>query len=112
MTSTTGTPNGFPPSGTQTAGAKNPRSHRRGLSGFFGVGGVGLLTYIGEYASYIVVLAFLSDKLTISFGFTAGFALIGTISGVYLVLSGLVAIPIGYLSDKYGRRRFTLIICL
>jgi len=64
------------------------------LSGFFGVGAVGLLTYIGEYASYIVVLAFLSDKLTFSFGLGfSGYALIGTISGAYLVLSGLVAIP-------------------
>jgi MFS family permease len=83
------------------------------LSGFFGVGAVGLLTYIGEYASYIVVLAFLSDKLTISFGLgTTGYAFIGTISGAYLVLSGLVAIPIGHLSDKYGRRRFTIIGCV
>ncbi len=78
-----------------------------------GVGAVGLLTYIGEYASFIVVLAFLSDKLTVSFGLgTAGYALIGTISGVYLVLSGLIAIPIGHLSDKYGRRRFTILGCL
>ena len=94
-------------------GARNPRGPRRGLSGFFGVGAVGLLTYIGEYASYIVVLAFLSDKLTFSFGLgTSGYALIGTISGAYLVLSGLVAIPIGHLSDKYGRRRFTIIGCV
>jgi MFS family permease len=90
-----------------------PRGNRRGLSSFFGVGGVGLLTYIGEYASYIVVLAFLSDKLTVSFGLgTSGYALIGTISGAYLVLSGLAAIPIGHLSDKYGRRRLTIIGCL
>ena len=83
------------------------------MSSFFGVGAVGLLTYIGEYASYIVVLAFLSDKLTISFGLgTSGYALIGTISGAYLVLSGLIAIPIGHLSDKYGRRRFTIIGCV
>jgi MFS family permease len=84
-----------------------------GLSPFLGVGAVGLLTYIGEYASYIVVLAFLSDKLTVSFGLgTRGYALVGTISGAYLVLSGLIAIPIGHLSDKYGRRRFTMIGCI
>jgi MFS family permease len=87
-------------------------SRRGGLSPFLGVGAVGLLTYIGEYASYIVVLAFLSDKLTITFGLgTRGYALVGTISGAYLVLSGLVAIPIGHLSDKYGRRRFTMVGC-
>lgn len=91
------------------ASAKSSRFMKR----FAGVGAVGLLTYIGEYASYIVVLAFLSDKLTVSFGLgTAGYALIGTISGAYLVLSGLIAIPVGHLCDKYGRRRFTVIGCL
>ena len=91
------------------ASTKSSRFMKR----FAGVGAVGLLTYIGEYASYIVVLAFLSDKLTIDFGLgTAGYALIGTISGAYLVLSGLIAIPVGHLCDKYGRRRFTMIGCL
>ncbi len=89
------------------------RSAPRAMKRLAGVGAVGLLTYIGEYASFIVVLAFLSDQLTISFGLgTSGYALIGTISGAYLVLSGLIAIPVGHLCDKYGRRRFTIIGCL
>ncbi len=60
--------------------------------------------------SFIVVLAFLSDKLTGIFGLGLyGFGLIGTISGIYLVISGLIAIPIGHLCDKYGRRLFTIL---
>src|SRR3989449_10693691 len=77
---------------------------------FGGVSSVAFLTYLGEYMSFIVVLAFLSDKLTITFGLGLyGFGLIGTISGVYLVISGLIAIPIGHLCDKYGRRLFTIL---
>src|SRR5207247_8715375 len=77
---------------------------------FCGVSSVAFLTYLGEYMSFIVVLAFLSDKLTITFGLGLyGFGLIGTISGVYLVVSGLIAVPIGHLCDKYGRRLFTIL---
>src|SRR3989454_2108665 len=77
---------------------------------FGGVSSVAFLTYLGEYMSFIVVLAFLSDKLTVTFGLGLyGFGLIGTISGVYLVVSGLIAIPIGHLCDKYGRRLFTIL---
>src|SRR2546428_14180026 len=61
---------------------------------FGGVSSVAFLTYLGEYMSFIVVLAFLSDKLTVTFGLGLyGFGLIGTISGAYLVVSGLIAIP-------------------
>src|SRR3989442_2706970 len=77
---------------------------------FGGVSSVAFLTYLGEYMSFIVVLAFLSDKLTVTFGLGLyGFGLIGTISGAYLVVSGLIAIPIGHLCDMYGRRLFTIL---
>ncbi|HEV2137501.1 MAG TPA: MFS transporter [Nitrososphaerales archaeon] len=80
---------------------------------FGGVGAVSFLTYLGEYTSYLVVLAFISDKLTSGFGLGLfGYGLVGPISGAYLVTSGLVAVPIGHLSDKYGRRRFTVLGCL
>ena len=71
------------------------------------------LTYVGEYASFIIVLAFLSDKLTITFGLgTFGYAFVGLISGGFLVSSGLVAIGMGHLADKYGRRKLMIIGCL
>ncbi len=77
---------------------------------FGGVSSVAFLTYLGEYMSFIIVLVFLSDKLTVTFGLGLyGFGLIGTISGVYLVVSGLIAVPIGHLCDKYGRRLFTIL---
>jgi len=76
---------------------------------FGGVSSVGFLSYVGEYASYIVVLAFISDKLTINFGLgDFGYLLIGTLSSAYLVGSGLIAVPIGHLSDKFGRRWFAV----
>ena len=60
--------------------------------------------------SFLVALAFLSDKWTVTFHLGSfGYALVGTISAVYLVASGLIAIPIGHLSDKYGRRSFTIL---
>jgi MFS family permease len=77
---------------------------------FAGVGVISLLTYVGEYMSFLVALAFLSDKWTVTFNLGSyGYALVGTISAVYLVASGLIAIPIGHLSDKYGRRSFTIL---
>ncbi len=79
-------------------------------SRFGGVGVIALLTYVGEYMSFLVALAFLSDKWTVTFHLGSyGYALVGTISAVYLVASGLIAIPIGHLSDKYGRRSFTIL---
>jgi MFS family permease len=76
---------------------------------FGGVSVVSFLTYLGEYTSYIIVLAFISDKLTVGFNLGLfGYGLVGPISGTYLVASGLVAVPIGHLCDRYGRRRFTI----
>lgn len=78
-----------------------------------GVASVGFLSYFAEYAAFIVVLAWISDKLTVTFGTgTAGYALVGTISGVYLVLSGLIAIPMGHLADRFGRRAMAAAGCL
>ncbi len=71
------------------------------------------LTYVGEYAAFIIVLVFLSDKFTVTFGLgTFGYAFVGLISGAFLVSSGLIAIYMGHLSDKYGRRRMMIIGCL
>jgi MFS family permease len=71
------------------------------------------LTYVGEYASFILVLAFLSDKLTITFGLgTFGYAFVGLISGGFLISSGLIAIGMGHLADKYGRRKLMILGCL
>jgi MFS family permease len=71
------------------------------------------LTYMGEYAAFIIVLVYLSDKFVITFGLgDAGYAFVGTISGAFLIASGLVAIYMGHLSDKYGRRRMMIIGCL
>lgn len=74
---------------------------------------VGFLSYFAEYAAFIVVLAWISDMLTVTLGTgAAGYALVGTISGAYLVLSGAIAIPMGHLADKFGRRRMAIVGCL
>lgn len=78
-----------------------------------GVTAVGFVSYFAEYAAFIVVLAWISDKLTITFGTgAAGYLLVGTISGLYLVLSGLVAVPMGHLCDKYGRHLLSVVGCI
>ena len=80
---------------------------------FAGVGAVGFLTHVAEYSSFIIVLVFLSDKLTVTFGLgTIGYAFVGSISGIYLVTSGLISVPMGHLCDKYGRQRLTVIGCV
>jgi MFS family permease len=80
---------------------------------FAGLGAMSFLTYMAEYASFIIVLVYLSDKFTVTFGLgTAGYAFVGVISGAFLIASGLVAIYMGHLADKYGRRRMMIIGCL
>ncbi len=80
---------------------------------FAGVGAMSFLTYMGEYAAFIIVLVYLSDKFTVTFGLgIVGYAFTGFISGAFLICSGLVAIYMGHLSDKYGRRRMMIIGCL
>lgn len=80
---------------------------------FAGLGAMSFLTYMGEYAAFIIVLVYLSDKFTVTFGLgTVGYAFVGVISGAFLVASGLVAIYMGHLCDKYGRRRMMIIGCL
>jgi MFS family permease len=80
---------------------------------FAGVGAMSVLTYMGEYAAFIIVLVYLSDKFVATFGLgDVGYAFVGTISGAFLISSGLVAIYMGHLSDKYGRRRMMIIGCL
>jgi DHA1 family multidrug resistance protein-like MFS transporter len=77
-----------------------------------GVATVGFLTYFGEYISFIVVLAWISDKLTITYGAGVfGYTLVGTISGVFLVASGLIAVPMGHLCDRYGRGKVAVLGC-
>ncbi len=80
---------------------------------FAGVGAVGFLTHVAEYSSFIIVLVFLSDKLTVTFQLgTIGYVFVGSISGIFLITSGLISVPMGHLCDKYGRRRFTIFGCL
>lgn len=97
-----------------TVGAAAPDQESESfLKVFGGVGAMSFLTYVGEYAAFIIVLVFLSDKFTVTFQLgDFGYALIGTISGVYLIASGLVAIYMGHLCDKYGRRRLMIIGCI
>jgi MFS family permease len=80
---------------------------------FGGLGAMSFLTYMGEYAAFIIVLVYLSDKFVVTFGLgDAGYAFVGTISGAFLIASGLVAIYMGHLCDIYGRRRMMIIGCL
>jgi MFS family permease len=90
-----------------------PQPHQSFFRVFAGLGAMSFLTYMGEYAAFIIVLVYLSDKFTVQFGLgDAGYAFVGTISGAFLIASGLVAIYMGHLSDKYGRRRMMIIGCL
>jgi MFS family permease len=75
-----------------------------------GVSLVGFLTYTGEYISYLVILASIQDKLVSQFQFGLyGTFVVGVIAGAYLVVSGLLAVPLGHWTDKYGRRIFATV---
>jgi MFS family permease len=99
---------------TSTAGDPvQPPKPESFIKVFAGVGAMSFLTYVAEYAAFIIVLVFLSDKFTVTFGLgTVGYAFVGLISGAFLISSGLIAIYMGHLSDKYGRRRMMIIGCL
>jgi len=72
-----------------------------------------ILTYMAEYASFVVVLAFISNKFTVTFQLgTFGYFFVGIVSSGFLITSGLVAIVMGHLSDKYGRKKMTIVGCL
>lgn len=95
------------------SGGQAPPKEESFFRVFAGVGVMSFLTYMGEYAAFIIVLVYLSDKLTITFGLgDKGYALVGTISGAFLIASGLVAIYMGHLCDIYGRRRMMIVGCL
>jgi len=72
-----------------------------------------ILTYMAEYASFVVVLAFISNKFTITFQLgNFGYFFVGLVSSAFLISSGVVAIAMGHLADKYGRRKMTILGCL
>ncbi|MDG6914978.1 MAG: MFS transporter [Nitrososphaerota archaeon] len=97
----------------EAAGIESTERHQSFARAFAGVGAMAILTYMGEYAAFIIVLVYLSDKFTVQFQMgTVGYALVGTISGVFLIASGLAAIYMGHLCDLYGRRRMMIIGCL
>jgi MFS family permease len=109
---TTGDPT--PPKKPATISQQTPPPKRESfLKIFGGLGAISFLTYVGEYSAFIIVLAFLSDKFVVTFGLgTFGYAFVGLISGIFLITSGLVAIYMGHLSDKYGRRKMMIIGCI
>ncbi len=72
-----------------------------------------LLSFAGEYTAYQVSLVWI-DRLLINNGQTATFAFvfIGTISAVYLVLSGVLSVPFGALCDRFGRKFMAIVGCV
>ena len=99
--------------GATTSQPAQPPKPESFLKVFAGLGAMSFLTYVGEYSAFIIVLVFLSDKFVSAFGLgTFGYAFVGLISGAFLISSGLVAIYMGHLSDKYGRRKMMIVGCL
>jgi MFS family permease len=99
--------------GEKTSAPAEPEESQSFVRVFGGLGAMSFLTYMGEYAAFIIVLVFLSNKFVENFGLgDFGYAFVGTISGAFLIASGLVAIYMGHLCDVYGRRRMMIIGCL
>ncbi|MDA4115459.1 MAG: MFS transporter [Thaumarchaeota archaeon] len=97
----------------KTSAPSEPKENQSFVRVFGGLGAMSFLTYMGEYASFIIVLVFLSNKFVENFGLgDFGYAFVGTISGAFLIASGLVAIYMGHLCDIYGRRRMMIIGCI
>jgi len=72
-----------------------------------------ILTYMAEYASFVVVLAFISNKFTVTFQLgNFGYLFVGLVSSAFLISSGVVAIAMGHMADKYGRRKMTILGCM
>ena len=79
----------------------------------YGVTAMTLLSYAGEYMAFTSILAWL-DILLLNSGYTAveayGFGFI--VSSAYLLFSGVLAIPLGFLADIFGRRETAIAGCL
>jgi len=98
---------------TTTSRPTRPRKPPSFLRVFGPVGSMSFLTYMGEYASFVVVLAFISNKFTITFQLgNFGYFFVGLVSSAFLISSGVIAIGMGHLADKYGRRKMTILGCL
>jgi MFS family permease len=72
-----------------------------------------LLSYAGEYMAFTSILAWL-DTLLLNSGYTSvqayGFGFL--VSSAYLLLSGVLAIPLGFLADVFGRRATGVLGCV
>jgi MFS family permease len=72
----------------------------------YGVTAMTLLSYAGEYMAFTSILAWL-DLLLLANGYTPiqafGFGFL--VSSAYLLLSGVLAVPLGFLADLFGRKR-------
>ncbi len=72
-----------------------------------------LLSYAGEYMAFTSILAWL-DVLLLNSGYTSvqayGFGFI--VSSAYLLFSGVLAIPLGFVADIFGRKATAIGGCL
>lgn len=80
--------------------------------GLYGVTVMTLLSYGGEYMAFTSILAWL-DLLLLNSGYSTtqayGFGFL--VSAAYLLLSGVLAIPLGFLADFFGRRNTAVAGC-
>ena len=79
----------------------------------YGVTVMTLLSYGGEYMAFTSILAWL-DLLLLNSGYstTQAFGFGFLVSAAYLLLSGVLAIPLGFLADFFGRRNTAVAGCL